>query len=92
MRPVVAMSLAALLLTCGCATEPTYIPPDDVDARIEALMAEYNAASVGVGIIRGGKLVWTGYYGEESPGVPVTPESMFNTASVNKSVTAELAL
>ncbi|MEM1262471.1 MAG: serine hydrolase domain-containing protein [Pseudomonadota bacterium] len=93
MRPLVAMGLTALLVTSGCATAPTYIPPDDdVDARIEALMAEYNAASVGVGIIRGGKLVWTGYYGEESRGVPVTAISMFNTASTNKSITAELAL
>jgi len=63
-----------------------------VDQRIEILMDKYDAASVGVGIIRNGKLVWTGYYGEEAPGKPVGPQSMFNTASTNKAITAETAL
>ena len=55
-------------------------------------MEEYDAASVGIGIIRNGALVWTGYYGEESSGKPIGPQSMFNTASTNKAITAETAL
>lgn len=73
-------------------TAPAYTPPDNVDAQISALMEAYGAGSVGIGIIRDGELVWTGYYGKQAPGEPVTGQTMFNTASVSKAVTAETAL
>ena len=77
----------------ACSTQPVeYAAPEDVDARVEALMEQYDAASVGIGIIRNGELVWTGYYGEEKPEKPTDSNSIFNTASVNKAVTAETAL
>lgn len=82
-----------LSVLAGCTAEaPIYTPPIDVDQRVESLMNTYDAASVGIGIIRKGELVWTGYYGEEAPGKPVGPHSMFNTASTNKAITAETAL
>ncbi|MEL7313245.1 MAG: serine hydrolase domain-containing protein [Pseudomonadota bacterium] len=86
--------IAALtgLAVCACASEPSYTPPDNIEQRVTELMDEFNAATVGIGIIRDGELVWTGYYGEESPGVPASAQSLFNTASVNKSITAEVAL
>lgn len=55
-------------------------------------MDEHNVTGVGLGRIESGELVWTRYYGEQSPGVPVTASTMFNTASVHKAVTAELVL
>ena len=82
----------AILMLSACANLPVYSPPLGVDEEIRSLMTKYDAASVGVGIIRDGELVWTGYYGEQSPGVPVGPETMFNTASVNKAITTETAL
>jgi len=90
-KPLLILISATLILSC---TQPStlYAPPKDVTARIESLMADYHAASVGVGIIKNNKLVWTGYYGEQSEGVAVGPNSMFNTASTNKAVTAETAL
>ena len=85
--------MLSLLLFTSCTTPVSvYTPPDDVEGRIIALMDKYDAASVGVGIIKDGKLVWAGYYGEQSPGVAVGPRTMFNTASTNKAITAETAL
>ncbi len=84
--------LGFLVLTACTDRVSMYTPPEDVEGRIITLMDKYNAASVGVGIIKNGKLVWTGYYGEQSAGVPVGSRTMFNTASTNKAVTAETAL
>lgn len=59
------------------------------DALVPGLLREYHSAGVGIGVIRNGKLVWTGYYGEQAPGIAVTERTVFNTASVAKTVTAE---
>jgi CubicO group peptidase (beta-lactamase class C family) len=56
---------------------------------VPRLLREYHCAGVGIGIIGNGKLVWTGYYGEQAPGIPATKRTVFNTASVAKTVTAE---
>jgi len=89
---LIFLAVAIGVLAACSIQSPKYSPPIDVDQRVEALMNTYDAASVGIGIIRNGELVWTSYYGEESPGKPIGPQSMFNTASTNKAVTAETAL
>jgi len=86
------IGLVLLFLTACNSAVSVYKPPEDVEARIHALMDEYNAATVGVGIIKSEKLVWTGYYGQQSPRIATNSETMFNTASTNKAVTAETAL
>lgn len=91
MRIFILTITSCIIAACSAPTE-NYRPPNDVDARVEVLMEKYNAASVGIGIIRNGDLVWTGYYGEEKPEKPIDVHSIFNTASVNKAVTAETAL
>ena len=91
MKSFLLLVATATLSACA-TTQSAYTPPANIDERISSLMDEYNAASVGIGVIRNGKLVWTGYYGEESPGVPAGRQTVFNTASVNKSITAETAL
>ena len=84
---------AVLLLLAACSGPSTlYVPAKGVDQRIEAIMQDHNAVSVGIAVIRGGETVWTGYYGESAPGKPVSAQSVFNTASVNKAVTTETAL
>ncbi|MEM1268556.1 MAG: serine hydrolase domain-containing protein [Bacteroidota bacterium] len=69
-----------------------FAQPADLDAQVEAIMEEYHVTGVGIGRIEESRLAWTRYYGEQSPGVAVSDSTMFNTASVNKAVTAELAL
>ena len=84
--------ILSLFFLAACTSKSAYTPPPDAKARIETLMDKYDAASVGVGIIRNQKLVWTGYYGEEKDDIAVSRDTMFNTASVNKAITAEAAL
>lgn len=60
-----------------------------LDHYVPRMLRDYRAAGAGVAIIEHGKVVWTGYYGEQGPGVPVTAKTVFNTASVAKTVTAE---
>lgn len=82
----------SILLACA---KPTVEPPvvsEKQLAQIEHLMAEHQARSLGIGLLEAGRLVWTGYFGERAPGEPVDQDSMFNTASMSKAVTAELAI
>jgi len=101
--PAVLLSVSAIGLGIGCRSPvwgrpdtPTVAPstatpmdPARLDARVPRLLREYHCAGAGIGVIRDGKLAWTGYYGEQAPGIPVTKRTVFNTASVAKTVTAE---
>ncbi|WP_261300250.1 serine hydrolase domain-containing protein [Sphingomonas alpina] len=60
-----------------------------MDREIPALLRAQKLGGMGIAVIRGGRVVWTGYYGEQSPGVPITARTAFNTASIAKTVTAE---
>lgn len=63
-----------------------------LDALVPRLISEERIAGVGIGILRDGETVWTGYYGEAGPDKPVTEETLFNTASVAKTITSEVVL
>ncbi|NNU16521.1 beta-lactamase family protein [Parvularcula sp. ZS-1/3] len=88
----IALPLMALLLA-SCASRPA---EPEFAARLDALMpdllAEEKAAGVGIAVIRDGEVVWTGTYGEQAPGVPVTLSTVFNTASIAKTITAETVI
>ncbi|MEM1036718.1 MAG: serine hydrolase domain-containing protein [Pseudomonadota bacterium] len=55
-------------------------------------MEKHKARTLGIGIIRDGELVLTRYYGEQAPGIPASSDTMFNTASVSKAITSEVAI
>lgn len=57
-----------------------------------ALLREQKLDGIGIAVIRRGRVIWTGYYGQQSPGVPVSRRTAFNTASIAKTVTAETLL
>ena len=59
-----------------------------VNAGIPLVIKGRHIAGVGVAVIRGYRVIWTNYYGEQGPGVPADRDTMFNTASVAKSITA----
>ena len=96
--------LCVLCAGIAACVNPVVLPDDQspsgvlfesgqvLDREIPSLLTQYDAAGVGVGIISNGELAWTGYYGEQGPGVPVTSQTVFNTASVAKTVAAETLL
>ena len=63
-----------------------------LDSVFPALLAKHGVATAGIGVLRGGKLVMTRYYGEQSPGVPPSRATLFNVASITKTVAAEAIL
>jgi CubicO group peptidase (beta-lactamase class C family) len=67
-------------------------PPAGLDRALVDLVAENGVVAAGVGLIDDGTLVWTGYYGEQEPGVPASAKTRFNVASITKTVAAETAL
>jgi CubicO group peptidase (beta-lactamase class C family) len=103
MIPIRAIGLAFLLAACG-GQDATAPPPqmegpaldaataDRLSDLVPTLIEEERVAGVGIAVIRAGHATWTGYYGEMAPGVPVTAQTVFNTASVAKTITAETFL
>ena len=59
------------------------------DESVPRMLAEHNTAGAGIAIIRDGEVVWTGYYGEQGPDAPANARTVFNTASVAKTIAAE---
>jgi len=94
--------LAALLTTCPAIAlaqdtdAPAQTSASDAPAAVDAIAAKAleqpNIAGIGIARIEDGAVVWTGYWGEQSPGVPVTEQTAFNTASVAKTIIAETVL
>ncbi|WP_447726128.1 serine hydrolase domain-containing protein [Sphingomonas koreensis] len=56
------------------------------------IVRDERIGGVGIVVVREGRIIWSGHYGEQSPGVPVTEDTAFNTASIAKTVTAETLL
>jgi CubicO group peptidase (beta-lactamase class C family) len=91
--------LPALLAFSAFIAAPAHAAPplafaeaEAADSRIPEILKRHGAAGIAVGVIRNRKLVWTGYYGQQSPGVPVSATSLFNVASLAKPVAAETVL
>ena len=86
--------VSAVLVVCLCplALAQPAAPPDAVDQKAEELVANPGIGGLGIASIENGEIAWVGYYGEQGPGVPVSSDTMFNTASVAKTVLAETVL
>ena len=60
---------------------------------LAAEMARLNVPGVSVAVIRGGKIAWAKGYGvTHANGAPVTPQTLFQAASISKPVAAMAAL
>lgn len=86
--PLFALSIS----TGSLAASAAFVPPRALETEITAALERRNVGGLGLAVIRDGKVVWTGYYGEQAPGVPVTAQTMFNTASVAKTIITETVL
>lgn len=85
--------IATLALVLGaCATNAPAHPPASLRTAAPAWLAEHNVPSVAIAFIEDGRVAWTAAYGEQSAGVPATPDTLYNVASLAKPVSAETML
>ena len=64
-------SIFVLLLFASCSITSAK-EPAALDQGFDEILSAHRAATIGAGIVRDGELVWTGYFGEQAPGVPIT--------------------
>ena len=102
---IIAVSLLASLMGAGplaSGVVANEIPPLTADANVEAevkkivpqLMEKYKVPGVSIAAVENGKLAWTAVFGVKAAGMeqPVTPETIFEAASMTKPVVTYVAL
>ncbi|NZA25683.1 beta-lactamase family protein [Luteimonas sp. SJ-92] len=72
--------------------DPAAIDAAAMDSAFAGLVRRNAINTAGVAVIRDGEIAWSGYYGEQSPGVPASRTTLFNVASITKVFTAETIL
>lgn len=88
-----AANLSVLAPPTKAAQRETPLPEViAVKSHIEDWLAGYNVPSAAIAYIQNGEVVWTGTFGEQSPGTPVTQHTLYNIASLTKPLVAETAL
>lgn len=94
LKRLAPLTLLACLMGCIPGTQPLPQTSDfaALDQNLSAIVAKHGVRTAGVGVIRNGKLVWTAYYGEQAPGIAANRDTLFNVASVTKTVAAETVL
>ncbi|NIJ66788.1 CubicO group peptidase (beta-lactamase class C family) [Sphingomonas leidyi] len=94
-RMIPALAIAGLAAQPVAARDVTPAAAK-LDAAMERWMPDIVRAEkiggIGIAVIRDGRLIWSGHYGEQAPGVPTSADTAFNTASIAKTVTAETLL
>lgn len=100
-RRIVFLPIAILLAACvqGSSETPSeQIEPVDaerlaaLDSAIDEILGGHDIRTAGIGLIEKGELVWAGYYGEQSPGIPASAATQFDTGSITKVVSTETIL
>lgn len=64
----------------------------EVDKALSNVFDKHKINTAGIGVIKAGKLIWQKQYGQQSPGVPASSDTLFNVGSITKTVTAETIL
>ncbi|MEM7703723.1 MAG: serine hydrolase domain-containing protein [Pseudomonadota bacterium] len=92
LKSAIIIASAACASTASLAQPPQMDVPSAVSKAAQTALAQPNIAGIGIARIEDGAVQWTGYWGEQSGGVPVTDQTAFNTASVAKTIMAETVL
>lgn len=67
------------------------LPPPESAPAIDAVLRDNGIVTAGFGVMQDGELVWSHYYGEQSPGRNADADTRFNVASITKLIAAEAA-
>ena len=88
------LRLVGLACLAACSPQQLQVPPDassvteKIDALFPSVLDESRVPGAAVALVMGGKVVWAKGYGEAAQGEAVTPETLFQVASVSKPVAA----
>jgi CubicO group peptidase (beta-lactamase class C family) len=63
-----------------------------LDRDLESILKKHKINTAGIAIIKNGNVAWQGYFGQQSSEVPASANTLFNVASITKTVTAETVL
>ncbi|MDO6447265.1 serine hydrolase domain-containing protein [Colwellia sp. 1_MG-2023] len=63
-----------------------------LDTSFLALIKKHKINTAGVAVIKDRKVIWQNQYGFQSPGIPASANTLFDVASLTKTVTAETIL
>ncbi|MCB1042202.1 MAG: beta-lactamase family protein [Acidobacteria bacterium] len=64
----------------------------DLDQALPAMMSELHINTAGFALIKSHQVQWQRQFGQQSPGVTADAKTLFNVASITKTVTAETVL
>lgn len=85
MRYLIALGLC-LLVACSNQSTPPW--EANIDAFISSELNAKQIPALSITIVDGDQVAWTKGYGEASPGVPTTSQTVYRVASVSKLFTA----
>jgi len=88
----VFLLLLSVLTVRICSGQVMPTPELNDAENIEALMKTRNIPALGIGFIRDGQLQEIKVYGEQKKGYPASDTTLFNVASITKTVTAMMTL
>lgn len=63
-----------------------------LDQALADVVTRHQVNTAAVAVIKDGAVVWQGHYGQQAPGVPASEHTLYNVASLTKTVTAETVL
>src|SRR6266566_8048795 len=87
-RTPALISLIVLLFVSTVTTQTTSGPLDP--ATVQQLLTQFHVPGVGIAVIKDFKIEWAKGYGvaDAATGTPVTTETMFQAASISKTIAA----
>lgn len=102
---MLALAMAAVTANAGAFDEPRSPetrqsifdgdagdPRARLDEQVPQWLAAYDVPSAAIAYIEDGALAWTAVYGEQSPGVEATQDTLYNIASMTKPLVSETIL
>ncbi|MCE9523014.1 MAG: beta-lactamase family protein [Alphaproteobacteria bacterium] len=92
LKVAVALAVfASIAVPQSVSAEPA-TPRPAIDAMAPLWLKKHYVPSVSIAVIEDGKLAWIAAYGEQSPGVPASPATLYNIASMTKPISAEVVM
>ncbi len=91
--PTLEAGVRTAFLAAGLAAAGWTLPlASTPDPEVSSLLSEWHVPSASVAQIKGGRIVQTRAYGQQSSSVSATSDTLYNVASLTKPVSAEVVL